>query len=367
MIGDAIVETDAPQIIDGEKADSTPLIDVSRDVLTISPSTRIEVSSDTGSLDEYEIRSKVGELSGGDFGGFDINADHRGEEIVKAQIDEDSEERWMNGFQVGDMVWGKVKSHPWWPGHIFDDAFATPSVRKTKREGHVLVAFFGDSSYGWFDPAELIPFEPHYSEKSKQMTSKNFTKAVDEAVDEASRRSALGVLCPCHDLLKIQPISIPGYFSVDVAGFESGGLYSSKQIIDAREIFLPFKALSFLKQAAEVPLDSDVWSLEGVKQASILLAIRRGLFEKFDRTYAEAFGGSASRNSLDVQGGVEQAGRVQSRGIDRCVLYDVLCNTFLGDGKYLNLVILLLGQRLIHPLTILSIVPPFLLRSLVFN
>ncbi|KAG0451892.1 hypothetical protein HPP92_011020 [Vanilla planifolia] len=69
---------------------------------------------------------------------------------------------WMHGFRTGDMVWGKVKSHPWWPGHIFNEAFASPSVRRTKREGHVLVAFFGDSSYGWFDPAELIPFEPYF-------------------------------------------------------------------------------------------------------------------------------------------------------------------------------------------------------------
>ncbi|KAG0451845.1 hypothetical protein HPP92_026264 [Vanilla planifolia] len=32
---------------------------------------------------------------------------------------------WMHGFRTGDMVWGKVKSHPWWPGHIFNEAFAS--------------------------------------------------------------------------------------------------------------------------------------------------------------------------------------------------------------------------------------------------
>ncbi|TKY52241.1 DNA mismatch repair protein Msh6 [Spatholobus suberectus] len=62
-----------------------------------------------------------------------------------------------HGFEVGDMVWGKVKSHPWWPGHVYNEAFASAAVRRTKREGHVLVAFFGDSSYGWFEPSELIP------------------------------------------------------------------------------------------------------------------------------------------------------------------------------------------------------------------
>ncbi|KAK9919260.1 hypothetical protein M0R45_027869 [Rubus argutus] len=24
------------------------------------------------------------------------------------------------GFQVSDLVWGKVRSHPWWPGQICD-------------------------------------------------------------------------------------------------------------------------------------------------------------------------------------------------------------------------------------------------------
>lgn len=38
------------------------------------------------------------------------------------------------GFEVGDMVWGKVKSHPWWPGHIFNEAFASSSVRRTRRD-----------------------------------------------------------------------------------------------------------------------------------------------------------------------------------------------------------------------------------------
>lgn len=26
-------------------------------------------------------------------------------------------------FEVGDMVWGKVKSHPWWLRHVYNEAF----------------------------------------------------------------------------------------------------------------------------------------------------------------------------------------------------------------------------------------------------
>ncbi|XP_078436300.1 tudor/PWWP/MBT superfamily protein isoform X2 [Wolffia australiana] len=227
-----------------------------------------------------------------------------------APINSNSSCNWMNGFEIGDMVWGKVKSHPWWPGHLFDEAFATTSVRKSKREGHVLVAFFGDSSYGWFDPAELIPFEPHYAEKSKQTTSKNFIKAVEEAVDEASRRSALGVSCHCYNPLKIHPTSVPGYVSVDVPGYEPGGIYSLKRIEEAREAFVPSAALSFLRLAAETPLDKELWSMEGVKQRGILLAIRRAMFEDFDRAKVEASGEDDLGGALDAQ---EQPGRVTSR------------------------------------------------------
>ncbi|CAE5962936.1 unnamed protein product [Arabidopsis arenosa] len=78
------------------------------------------------------------------------------------------------GFEVGDLVWVRID--------------------------HVLVAFFGGSSYGWFDSAELIPLEPNLEEKSQQTVSKHFVRGVEEAMDEAkkpwmrrsSRMSALG-------------------------------------------------------------------------------------------------------------------------------------------------------------------------------
>ncbi|MQM00574.1 hypothetical protein Taro_033309 [Colocasia esculenta] len=197
---------------------------------------------------------------------------------------------WMHGFEVGDMVWGKVKSHPWWPGHVFNEAFVSSSVRRTKREGHVLVAFFGDSSYGWFDPAELIPFGPHYAEKSKQTTSRNFTKAVEEAVDEASRRCALGLSCCCRNPSNFRLTTVPGYFVVDVAGYEPGGVYNSKQIKKARDDFVITDVLSFVNQLAVMPQDSVQGSMDLVNKMATLLALRKAMFEEYDVTYAEAFG-----------------------------------------------------------------------------
>ncbi|KAG6505325.1 hypothetical protein ZIOFF_037680 [Zingiber officinale] len=205
---------------------------------------------------------------------------------------------WMNGFDLGDMVWGKVKSHPWWPGYLFNEAFASPSVRRARRDGHVLVAFFGDSSYGWFDPAELVPFAPHYEEKSKQTTLRPFVKAVEEAADEASRREALGLACYCRNKSNFGSAHVPGYFLVDVPGFEPWGFYSSKQIEDARKNFVPEQSVFFLKQLALCPLKESFPAIDQIKNVAKMLAYRRAVFEEFDETYAQAFGVEPVRPSL---------------------------------------------------------------------
>lgn len=220
------------------------------------------------------------------------------------------------GFQVGDLVWGKVKSHPWWPGHIFNEAFASPSVRRMRRVDHVLVAFFGDSSYGWFDPAELIPFEPHLPEKAHQTAAKHFVRAVEEAVDEASRRSALGLTCKCRNPYNFRATSVQDYFSVDVPDYEVQGVYSWEQIKKARDEFSPGEALSFVKGLALAPRECDdddgEESLGFLKKKAVVSAFRKAVFEEFDETYSQAFGSKSVRASVTSN---EPHNRTPSRGI----------------------------------------------------
>ncbi|XWS21855.1 hypothetical protein CRYUN_Cryun30bG0091400 [Craigia yunnanensis] len=201
------------------------------------------------------------------------------------------------GFEVGDMIWGKVKSHPWWPGHIFNEAFASPSVRRTRREGHVLVAFFGDSSYGWFDPSELIPFDGHFMEKSQQTNSRTFVKAVEEAMDEASRRRGLGLACKCRNQYNFRPTNVQGYFAVDVPDYEPNGVYSVNQIRNARNSFNTSETLSFVKQLASAPGACDQQSIEFFKNKATVFSFRKAVFEEFDETYAQAFGMHPARPS----------------------------------------------------------------------
>ncbi|KAL6514898.1 hypothetical protein OROGR_020477 [Orobanche gracilis] len=192
-------------------------------------------------------------------------------------------------YEIGDMVWGKVKSHPWWPGHIYDEAFASPSVQRSKREGHVLVAFFGDSSYGWFDPAELVPFEGNFADKSLQTSSRAFVRAVEEAIDEISRRQGLGLVCCCRNEFNFRPSTVEGYFVVDVGDYDPG-VYSLRQISKAREDFQTKEMLLFVQQLALRPMIDQHWNIEFIKNKATVSACRKALFEEFDETYAQAFG-----------------------------------------------------------------------------
>lgn len=156
-------------------------------------------------------------------------------------------------LEVGDMVWGRVESHPWWPGEIFDEAFARPSVRNTKKKGHLLVAFYGDNSYGWFEPGGLIPFGPHFIEKSKQTSALGFLTAVGEAKDEVNRRAALGLTCLCRNHNNFRTTRVQGFLEVNVCGFENGSIYPVEQIERARHDFQPIKTLSFLQKLSVMP------------------------------------------------------------------------------------------------------------------
>ncbi|KZV39938.1 hypothetical protein F511_11318 [Dorcoceras hygrometricum] len=198
------------------------------------------------------------------------------------------------GFEVGDMVWGKVKSHPWWPGHIYDENYASVNVRKSKREGHVLVAFFGDSSYGWFLPAELIPFELNFAEKSRQTNLRSFLIAVEEATDELSRRRSLGLACRCRNQYNFWPATFEGDYLVDIGVGDEPGIYSSTQINRARDSFQPREMLSFMQRLALKPRNQQ-FTIELIKNKATVLACRKSMFEEFDETYAQAFGSTPER------------------------------------------------------------------------
>ncbi|XP_027936612.1 uncharacterized protein LOC114191568 [Vigna unguiculata] len=118
-------------------------------------------------------------------------------------------------FSVYDLVWGKVRSHPWWPGQIFDPSDSSVEALKHLKKDRYLVAYFGDRTFAWNDSSQLKPFRTHFSNMVKQCSSDAFQNAVDSALEEATRRAEYGLACSCIpedtlDKIKLQTVENTG-------------------------------------------------------------------------------------------------------------------------------------------------------------
>ncbi|ESQ49104.1 hypothetical protein EUTSA_v10020687mg [Eutrema salsugineum] len=118
-------------------------------------------------------------------------------------------------FNESDLVWAKVRSHPWWPGQVFNASAATGKAKKYFRKGSFLVTYFGDCSFAWNDASRIKPFRQHFSQMAKQSTLPDFLDAIDFALEEVSRRIEFGLACSCiseevYQKIKTQKIINPG-------------------------------------------------------------------------------------------------------------------------------------------------------------
>ncbi|KAL1538560.1 hypothetical protein AAHA92_27290 [Salvia divinorum] len=105
-----------------------------------------------------------------------------------------------HGFRAGDLVWAKIKGHPWWPAQVYDPRDASELALKHSLEGRVLVAFFGDGSCSWCLPLQLVPFFKNLERMWSERPSRCFEKAVHRAFDEVGRLVESRILCRCIPL-----------------------------------------------------------------------------------------------------------------------------------------------------------------------
>ncbi|KAH9621162.1 hypothetical protein KSS87_006349 [Heliosperma pusillum] len=165
-------------------------------------------------------------------------------------------------FCINDLVWGKVRSHPWWPAQIFEPEDASQQAKKHLRSKSYLVAYFGDQTFAWNDEAKLKPFAPHFSQMTKQSNADAFRDAVECALEEAANRAEFGLSCPC--------IADDVYSRLKVQVVENAGIRESERIREGRErlyaasTFEPLKFLDHVKNLAQVPLVEESGRLEHV-------------------------------------------------------------------------------------------------------
>ncbi|XP_075498781.1 PWWP domain-containing protein 3-like [Primulina tabacum] len=136
--------------------------------------------------------------SNGIFGGKSTDDSKQLKESGKKySIGDVIDDKLEDGFRVGDFVWGKIRSHPWWPGQVHDPKDASEFAEKHSQEGCLLVAFFGDGSCSWCTPSQLIPFLENFEEMSKSGGSKSFLNAVKMALNEICRLVESEMSCKC--------------------------------------------------------------------------------------------------------------------------------------------------------------------------
>jgi len=176
------------------------------------------------------------------------------------------------GFSVGDFVWGKVKSHPWWPGRIYDPSDASDFALKLRQKNRLLVAYFGDGTFAWCHPSQLKPFEENFEDMVKQSASRAFINAVQEAVNEVGRLLDLKMSSSCavKETEFTRPRAGNSGVKERILIPENGTEKLSDVLIDPAEL------LSRVKQIAEIISIANVLELEILKARLSAFYLSRG-------------------------------------------------------------------------------------------
>ncbi|MQM13234.1 hypothetical protein Taro_046159, partial [Colocasia esculenta] len=153
-------------------------------------------------------------------------------------------------FSISDLVWGKVKSHPWWPGQILDPADASDMALKHQKRDNFLVGYFGDKTFAWCDESKLKPFEAYFSQLESQSSSDAFINAVNSTLPEVSRRMELGMSCSC---VSEGVISSLKHQKIENAGIREGSSCSIVDKSSCAATFEPYNFLEYIKALALYP------------------------------------------------------------------------------------------------------------------
>ncbi|XP_048435302.1 PWWP domain-containing protein 3-like [Pyrus x bretschneideri] len=197
------------------------------------------------------------EENGSCLDGIGGDPDGKTEEINEDMDDEGHE------FLVGDFVWGKIKSHPWWPAQICDPSDASEYALKLKAKDRLLVAYFGDGTFAWCNSSQLKPFEENFGEMSRQSSSKAFVNAVQQAVDEVGRLVRLKMSCIC---VKEEFLGEVGRPLAVNAGIKEGVRVPEGRVGKLLDcVSEPAELLAELKRVAEVMSMSSELELNALK------------------------------------------------------------------------------------------------------
>ncbi|KAF8013199.1 hypothetical protein BT93_I1160 [Corymbia citriodora subsp. variegata] len=199
------------------------------------------------------------------------------EEIGKSEstsepADGEGEDVGNSQYSVGDLVWGKVKSHPWWPGQIYDSSDASDLAAKLRTKGKLLVSYFGDGTFAWCHPTQLKPFEENFEVMTKQSASKNFLNAVEAAVDQIGRFVNMRMTCSCVPVEKRLTRPLVGNSGIKEEVFVSDDGIGRLSVVWTE----PRKLLSHLKFMTHLASTSSILELTVLKNWLLAFYRKKG-------------------------------------------------------------------------------------------
>ncbi|KAK3038404.1 hypothetical protein RJ639_030570 [Escallonia herrerae] len=217
------------------------------------------------------------------------------EHIKREPFGEERRDEKDGEFHVSDLVWGKVRSHPWWPGQIFDTSAASKKAMKYSKKHGFLVAYFGDQTFAWNDASRIKPFRMHFSEMGKQSNSDTFWHAVNSALDEVARRVEFGLACSC--------LSDEAYGKIKTQVIANAGICKESNRRDGGDSFssavsfMPEKFIHYLKALAHAP-SGGTDRLEFVIARAQLLAFNR--WKGYDQLLVVRLRHGSLENAADI-------------------------------------------------------------------
>ncbi|CAH1430511.1 unnamed protein product [Lactuca virosa] len=204
-------------------------------------------------------------------------------------------------FSASDLVWGKVRSHPWWPGQIFDSSDASDKAMKYHKKDRFLVGYFGDRTFAWNDSTVLKPFRAKFSQIEKHTNSEAFNNALHCALEEVSRRVELGLACSCtpHDIYKKIECQIVENAGIKKESSKRHGMDKTALVTS----FEPDKLIDYVRLLAKSPYDEND-KMDLVMAKAQLLSCAR--YKGYRQLSEFQFCGTLLEDSSGLTQGVDQ-------------------------------------------------------------
>ncbi|XP_028413231.1 PWWP domain-containing protein 2A-like isoform X2 [Dendronephthya gigantea] len=95
-------------------------------------------------------------------------------------------------MRVGDVVWGKVHGHPWWPGRIL----GILCHASESEAGFVKVAWYGSTTTSEISCSFLVTFQENFKQLFKKQKHGAYRRAVREAQQDLQVMSVDGQVQP---------------------------------------------------------------------------------------------------------------------------------------------------------------------------